>query len=195
VAAATHELTPIVVAGLAGLVAGALSMAVGEFVSVGSQRDTERADIAREKTELAAMPSRELEELVHIYIDKGLSPDLARQVAVELSAKDALAVHLAEELGITDHSRARPLLAAGSSALAFAIGAALPLVAVVAAPAAVRAHLTIGLSILALGGLGALGTELGGAPTQPAVTRVVLGGGVAMAITMGIGALVGQSLG
>ena len=195
VAAATHELGPIIVAGLAGLVAGALSMAVGEFVSVGSQLDTERADIARETKELAAMPSRELEELVHIYIDKGLTPDLARAVAVELTAKDALAVHLSEELGITDQTRARPFQAAASSSLAFALGSALPLIGVVVAPEGSRTYLTIGVSIGALGGLGALGAKLGGAPTLRAVTRVVVGGGAAMAITMAIGALVGHQLG
>ena len=141
------------------------------------------------------MPSRELEELVHIYIDKGLAPDLARQVAVALTAKDALAVHLSEELGITDQTRARPFQAAASSAIAFAIGGALPLVGVVLAPAALRAHLTIGVSIVALGSLGALGAKLGGAPMLPAVRRVVVGGGAAMAITMAIGALVGHQLG
>ena len=140
------------------------------------------------------MPSRELEELVQIYIDKGLGPDLARAVAEELTAKDALAVHVAEELGITDRTRARPFQAAASSALAFMVGAALPLLAAVVAPAAARAHLTIAVSMLALSGLGALGAKLGGAPTLPAVTRVVVGGAAAMAITMGIGALVGHAL-
>ncbi|MCA9519105.1 MAG: VIT1/CCC1 transporter family protein, partial [Myxococcales bacterium] len=120
---------------------GALSMAVGEVVSVGSQRDTELADIARERRELAAMPARELEELVQIYIDKGLTPALARQVAVELTEKDALAVHVAEELGITEQTRARPLQAGASSAAAFAVGAALPLAAVALAPAAWRVGL------------------------------------------------------
>lgn len=195
VAAAQPDLGPVVVAGLAGLVAGALSMGVGELVSVGSQRDTELSDIAREQHELETMPARELEELVHIYMDKGLAPDLARQVAVALTEKDALAVHLAEELGITDDTRARPFQAALSSATAFALGAALPLLAVVLAPTSVRAALTVAVSIAALGSLGALGARLGGAPTGRAVLRVVVGGAAAMAITMGIGALVGHQLG
>jgi len=195
VAAAQSEIGPVLVAGFAGLVAGALSMAVGELVSVGSQRDTEVADIAREKEELAATPERELDELTAIYAAKGLDAALAREVAVQLTAKDALAVHVAEELGITEESRARPLQAASSSAIAFALGAALPLVAVAIAPATLRVALTIGVSVAALGGLGAVGARLGGAPILPALARVMLGGAVAMALTMGIGALVGQSLG
>lgn len=195
VAAAQEALAPVLVAGFAGLVAGALSMAVGEVVSVGSQRDTELADIARERRELAAMPARELEELVQIYIDKGLTPALARQVAVELTEKDALAVHVAEELGITEQTRARPLQAGASSAAAFAVGAALPLAAVALAPAAWRVGLTLAVSVVALGALGAIGARLGGAPWPRAVARVVVGGAAAMGITMGIGALVGQSLG
>ena len=195
VAAASNELDPLIVAGLAGLVAGALSMAVGELVSVGSQRDTELADIALEKRELAATPERELAELEHIYVTKGLTPELAREVARELTAKDALAIHLSEELGITESNRARPFQAAFSSAAAFAVGAALPMLAVVLAPAALRSALTIAVSILALGALGALGARLGGAPQLRAILRVVVGGAVAMAITMGIGALVGQSVG
>jgi len=195
VAAAENELSALIVAGLAGLVAGALSMAVGEFVSVGSQSDTELADIALEKRELASAPERELHELEHIYITKGLSPDLAHQVAAELTAKDALAVHLSEELGITEVTRARPLQAASFSALAFALGAMLPFLAVIGAPARLRAGLTIVVSILALAVLGALGARLGGACWPRPVGRVVVGGAAAMAITMGIGALVGQSLG
>ncbi|MFO0744454.1 MAG: VIT family protein [Myxococcota bacterium] len=195
VAAAQSELGPVLVAGLAGLVAGALSMAVGELVSVGSQRDSEEADIAQERKELAAMPARELEELVQIYVSKGLTPDLARQVAIELTAKDALSVHLAEELGITDLNRARPLQAALSSAVSFALGAALPIVAVAVAPATLRSPFAIVVSIVALGSLGAVGAKLGGAGLLRPVARVVVGGAIAMAITMGIGALVGQSLG
>lgn len=195
VAAASNELDPLIVAGLAGLVAGALSMAVGELVSVGSQRDTELADIALEKRELAAVPERELSELEQIYVTKGLSPELARQVAHELTAKNALAVHLSEELGINESNRARPFQAALSSSAAFAVGAALPLIAVVVAPADWRSALTIAVSMLALGALGGLGAWLGGAPKLRAIARVVIGGAAAMAITMGIGALVGQSVG
>lgn len=195
VAAASNELDPLIVAGLAGLVAGALSMAVGELVSVGSQRDTELADIALEKRELATLPERELAELEDIYVAKGLSRDLAHEVARELTAKDALAVHLSEELGITESNRARPFQAALSSSAAFAVGAALPLLSVVLAPADLRSTLAIVVSMLALGSLGALGAWLGGAPILRAVLRVVVGGAAAMAITMGIGALVGQSIG
>lgn len=195
VAAASNELGPLIVAGLAGLVAGALSMAVGELVSVGSQRDTELADISLEKRELATVPERELSELEQIYVAKGLSAELARQVAHELTAKNALAVHLSEELGINESNRARPFQAALSSSSAFAVGAALPLVAVIVAPADWRSALTIAVSMLALGALGALGAWLGGAPKLRAIARVVIGGAVAMAITMGIGALVGQSVG
>lgn len=195
VAAASNELGPLIVAGLAGLVAGALSMAVGELVSVGSQRDTELADISLEKRELATVPERELSELEQIYVAKGLSAELAGQVAHELTAKNALAVHLSEELGINESNRARPFQAALSSSSAFAVGAALPLVAVIVAPADWRSALTIAVSMLALGALGALGAWLGGAPKLRAIARVVIGGAVAMAITMGIGALVGQSVG
>jgi len=195
VAAAQPELEPLLVAGLAGLVAGALSMAVGELVSVGSQKDTEESDIATEKRELETMPARELEELVNIYVNKGLAPPLAREVATQLTAKDALKVHLAEELGISESNRARPLQAALSSAAAFALGAALPVIAVVIAPASLRAILVIVVSMLALGALGWLGAYLGGASPLRPIARVLIGGAVAMAITMGIGALVGQSIG
>jgi len=195
VAAAQPELGPVLLAGLAGLVAGALSMAVGEFVSVGSQKDAEQSDIAAEKRELASMPARELEELVQIYIHKGLTAPLAREVATQLTAKDALKVHLAEELGISEHNAARPLQAALSSAAAFALGAALPLLAVVVAPEKLRATLVIVISMAALGGLGWLGAYLGGASPGRAMLRVLVGGAAAMALTMGIGALVGQSLG
>lgn len=195
VAAAQPELGPVLLAGLAGLVAGALSMAVGELVSVGSQKDAEESDIAVEKNELESMPARELEELVQIYVNKGLTPVLAREVATQLTAKDALKVHLAEELGITEGNRAKPLQAALSSAAAFALGAALPVLAVVVAPQSWRAALVIAVSMVALGGLGWLGAYLGGASTWRAMLRVLVGGAAAMALTMGIGALVGQSLG
>jgi len=195
VAAAQPELNPVLLAGFAGLIAGALSMAVGELVSVGSQKDAEQSDIAVEKRELESMPAHELEELVHIYIQKGLTPTLAREVATELTARDALKVHLAEELGITETNQAKPLQAALSSAAAFALGAALPVLALAFSPQSLRAALVIAVSMIALGGLGWLGAYLGGASTWRAMIRVLVGGAAAMALTMGIGALVGQSLG
>ena len=194
VAAAQSGTESIVVAGLAGLIAGALSMAVGEWVSVASQRDAEDADIRTEERELATMPARELDELTQIYIAKGLSPDLARQVAVELTAKDPLSVHLIEELGISPHTRARPFQAAASSAAAFTVGAALPLLAMIIVPSSARITVTAIVSVVALGGLGAMAAKLGGAPITRAVFRVVLSGIAAMAITLGIGALVGTNL-
>jgi len=195
IAAAQSEREPLLIAGLAGLVAGALSMAVGELVSVGSQKDAEESDIAKEKRELELMPARELEELVQIYVARGLTPELARQVATALSATDPLKVHLAEELGITDTNRARPLQAASSSAVAFSVGAGLPVLAVALAPAAARVGLVIAVSLGALASLGWLGAWLGGAPIVRPMLRVVVGGAAAMALTMGVGALVGQSLG
>lgn len=195
VAAASSERAPILTAGIAGLVAGALSMAVGELVSVGSQKDTEDADIARETHELATMPDHELQELTSIYVKKGLTPALAAEVAAQLTANDALGIHLAEELGITDRSRARPFQAAASSASSFAAGAALPLIAIATPPASLRIPLTMVVSVVALGALGAISAELGGAPKGKAAARVVFGGLIAMALTMGIGELVGTSVG
>lgn len=189
---ATREAT--LVAGIAGLLAGALSMAVGEWVSVGSQKDTEDADIARETEEHRVMPDHELDELTHIYVEKGLSPELARRVAEELTEKDALSVHLAEELGITEATRARPMQAGLASAASFASGAALPLVAVAFSSSAARIALVAGTSIVALGLLGAIGAHLGGSPKGRATLRVVLGGLFAMAITTGVGAWVGTAL-
>jgi VIT1/CCC1 family predicted Fe2+/Mn2+ transporter len=194
VAAASADPGALLVTGLAGLVAGALSMAVGELVSVASQRDTELADIAIEKRELQTMPQRELEELVSIYVDKGLTPTLAREVAVALTAKDALGTHMREELGITDETMARPVQAAVSSAISFSLGAAMPLITIVLVPHALRVALTIGVSVAALGGLGYLGATLGGARPLKPVLRVVIGGALAMAITMGIGSLVGAAV-
>ena len=146
------------VAGVAGLVAGALSMAVGEWVSVGSQKDTEDADIARETHEHATMPDHELDELTEIYEAKGLSRELAHKVALELSAKDALAVHLAEELGISEQTRARPFQAASTSAVSFALGAALPLAVAGLGTASTRAAGIVAVSVVALGALGADGS-------------------------------------
>jgi vacuolar iron transporter family protein len=194
VAAADTSRSVILTAGIAGLVAGALSMAVGEYVSVSSQRDTERADIAKERQELAATPERELAELTAIYRHKGLSPALARQVAEELSAGDVLKVHLAEELGITDESMARPLQAMVVSLVSFAIGGALPLGAMAAAPASVRAWVTVVVAMVALVLLGSIGARLGGAPRGRAALRVAIGGAAAMGLTTIVGKLFGAAV-
>ena len=184
----------ILTAGTAGLVAGALSMAVGEYVSVSSQRDTEQADIAKERLELAATPERELAELTAIYRHKGLSPPLARQVAEELSEGDVLRVHLSEELGITDETMARPVQAMLVSAVSFAIGAALPLSAMAAATASTRVWITVAVALVALVSLGAIGARLGGAPRGRAAIRVVVGGAAAMALTTLVGNLFGAAI-
>jgi VIT1/CCC1 family predicted Fe2+/Mn2+ transporter len=185
----------ILVAGTAGLVAGAASMAIGEYVSVSSQRDSEQADIKKEIWELENTPERELAELTGIYQSKGLSHDLAREVAIELTKHDALKTHLAEELGISAHNIARPVQAAFSTAVAFSVGAGIPLLASSLANDANRIWLTIVVVFVALLGLGASSASFGGAhPTRP-VLRIVFGGGVAMAFTMAIGSLFGATVG
>jgi VIT1/CCC1 family predicted Fe2+/Mn2+ transporter len=194
VAAAGSGRAAVVTAGVAGLAAGALSMAAGEYVSVSSQRDVEMADLARERRELAEDPDGELAELAGIYRGRGLSPDLAQRVAEELSAGDRLAAHARDELGFDDAYRARPVQALLASALAFGVGAAVPLVAVAAASASLRIGLTVAVTLAALALLGILGARLGGAPTRRAALRVLLGGALAMGATMGIGALVGTSI-
>jgi VIT1/CCC1 family predicted Fe2+/Mn2+ transporter/DNA-binding NarL/FixJ family response regulator len=181
----------VLTAGIAGLVAGALSMSAGEYVSVSSQRDAEQADIALEAIELLEDPDGELEELVEIYEARGLPRALAVEVAVTMTKQDALAAHARDELGLEEERRARPLQAAGASALAFAIGAVLPLLAVVAAPSSAQIWAVGAVTVVALAGLGALGARLGGAPVRPATLRVVTWGVVAMVATYGIGALVG----
>jgi len=194
VAAANASRSAILTVGLAGLVAGAASMALGEYISVSSQRDAEDANIAKEKWELANVPERELEELTAIYVHKGLNPDLARQVAEELTAGDALKIHLAEELGISEHSRAQPVEAMIGSAVAFAIGAAVPLIAVAISSTSNRIAVTIAIVVVALLGLGAAGARAGGAhPVRP-IVRVVIGGLIAMAFTKAIGKLFGTSI-
>ena len=194
VAAANASRSAILTVGLAGLVAGAASMALGEYISVSSQRDAEDANIAKEKWELANVPERELEELTAIYVHKGLNPDLARQVAEELTAGDALKIHLAEELGISEHSRAQPVEAMIGSAVAFAAGAAVPLLAVAVSSTSNRIAVTIAIVVVALLGLGAAGARAGGAhPVRP-IVRVVIGGLAAMAFTMAIGKLFGTSI-
>jgi VIT1/CCC1 family predicted Fe2+/Mn2+ transporter len=192
VAASGASRSAIVTAGVSGLVAGAGSMAAGEYVSVSSQRDTEEADLRLEASELAEDPEGELAELAGIYEARGLEPELAARVAAALSERDALSAHARDELGLPEDRRARPLQAAGASALSFATGAILPLLAIGLFGASVRVVACVFVTILALGGLGALGARLGGAPELPALLRVVFWGVVAMGATAAIGALIGS---
>ena len=194
VAAAGASGSAILTAGIAGLVAGALSMAAGEYVSVSSQRDSERADLQLERRELKQDPEGELLELVEIYEGRGVPRELAQEVAAALSANDALAAHARDELGFDQARRAQPFQAAWTSALSFAIGAALPVIAVAAAPAGVRVVTCVAVTTVALGLLGLTGARLGGGPGLPATARVVSWGLVAMAVTAGIGALVGAAV-
>jgi len=191
VAAAQPDRASVVVAALAGLVAGALSMAAGEYVSVSSQSDTEAADLAREQMELATQPEHELAELTSIYVSRGLSPALATQVAVELTAHDALGAHARDELGIHDLTRARPVQAALASAAAFAVGAGLPVLFVFVASADILTPVVFGSTMVALGGLGMLAAHLGGAPLWRGAARVTFWGAIAMVSTALIGKLVG----
>lgn len=186
---ATH--TAVLVAGVAGLVAGAMSMAAGEYVSVSSQSDTEQADIGRERKELAANEPYERKELAAIYINRGLDVNLANQVAEQLMAKDALAAHARDELGISETISARPIQAALTSAATFSVGAALPLLVVIIAPAARLGMLVAGTSLLFLALLGGLAAYTGGARILIGIVRVTFWGALAMAITAGIGALFG----
>jgi VIT1/CCC1 family predicted Fe2+/Mn2+ transporter len=192
VAASGASATAIVTAGIAGLVAGALSMAAGEYVSVSSQRDAEEADLRLEERELLSDPSGELRELAAIYEERGLPPKLAGEVAAALSRRGALQAHARDELGLDEARLARPLQAAWTSALAFSAGAALPLLAVAVTPAAAREATVVVVTLIALGVLGDLGARLGGAPRLRATVRIVVWGAVAMGITAGIGALVGS---
>jgi VIT1/CCC1 family predicted Fe2+/Mn2+ transporter len=182
----------IVTAGIAGLVAGALSMAAGEYVSVSSQRDAEEADLRLEERELSSDPPGELRELAEIYERRGLARELAREVALALSSSGALAAHARDELGLDEERMARPFQAAWTSALSFSTGAALPLLAVAAAPASARIWVTVAVTLIALGLLGDAGARLGGAPRGRAAVRVIVWGAIAMAVTAGIGALVGS---
>jgi VIT1/CCC1 family predicted Fe2+/Mn2+ transporter len=191
VAAASASRDAILTAGVAGLVAGAASMGLGEYVSVSSQRDSELADIRKETWELENQPEHELLELQEMFEAKGLSEGLAAQVAVELTQKDALKVHLEEELGITPHNRAQPVQAAASSATAFAVGASLPLLAVVVASETLRIWATLSLVLVALVCLGYFGARFGGARAKRPIARVVIGGMIAIAFTMSIGWLFG----
>ena len=191
VAAADATRSTIITAGVAGLVAGAASMAIGEYVSVSSQRDAEQADIAKETWELEHTPEHELDELTAIYKGKGLTQELARAVAVQLTKEDALKVHMAEELGITHLTLARPVQASVSSAGSFSVGAAIPLIAVALASSSQRIATTIVVAVLALVALGISSAKAGGAHPLRPTFRVVFGGLVAMAFTMAIGRLVG----
>ena len=193
VAASGASGAAIVTAGSAGLVAGALSMAAGEYVSVSSQRDAEQADLRLEERELRRDPRGELRELAGVYEQRGLPPALANDVAVALSRRGALAAHARDELGLDEDRLARPFQAAWTSALSFATGATLPLLAVVVVPAGARVAVTVAVTLIALASLGDLGARLGGAPPVRAAIRVLAWGSVAMAITAGIGALVGAA--
>ncbi|HVV65300.1 MAG TPA: VIT family protein, partial [Rhizomicrobium sp.] len=179
------------IAGVAGLVAGAMSMAAGEYVSVSSQSDTERADLSRERKELAARPDFELEEFADIYVKRGVEKSLARQVARQLMAKDALAAHARDELGISEIAAARPVQAALASAATFSAGAAMPLLLVVASPADALVPVVSVASLLFLALLGAIAARAGGAEVWRATARVTFWGALAMAITAGIGRLFG----
>ncbi len=191
VAAAHATDHDILVAGVAGLVAGAMSMAAGEYVSVSSQADTEQADLARERKELTTDQSAELAELTAIYVKRGLDPSLAKQVADQLTARDALAAHARDELGITDSLSARPVQAALASAGTFAVGAALPLLTVVITPGAYLIPFVAGSSLMFLAILGGLAAFAGGASPTRGAARVTFWGALAMALTAGVGALFG----
>ena len=194
VAASAAGSSAILIAGVAGLVAGAMSMAAGEYVSVSSQADTEQADLARERLELDGQPDLEREELAQLYTRRGVEIDLARQVAVQLMQKDALEAHAREELGISEITTARPIVAALTSALTFAVGAIMPLAMVWVAPPNQLVMLVSVASLMFLALLGAIGAKAGGANVLRATVRVTFWGAFAMALTAGIGALVGTAV-
>jgi VIT1/CCC1 family predicted Fe2+/Mn2+ transporter len=194
VAAASASKQAILIAGVAGLVAGSMSMAVGEYVSVSAQRDSEQADIELEQRELANEPRAELNELAMIYVKRGLEKELAMKVAQQLSARDRLGSHLRDELGIETESLARPLQAAWISATSFATFAAVPIAALLIAPPSWAIPAISVLSLVSLAALGAFGAYLGGAPLGRAALRVTIGGALAMAVTAAIGRLLGVSV-
>ena len=195
VAASSAPKAAILIAGGAGLVAGAMSMAVGEYVSVSSQRDAEQADIGLETLELATEPEAELQELSMIYVKRGLEPDLAMKVAEQLSTHDRLGAHMRDELGIDQASLASPLQAAWISAASFASFAIVPIVALLVASAAWRIPMIAVFSLASLAALGAFGGHLGGAPLGRAALRVTIGGALAMSVTAVIGRILGVSVG
>lgn len=194
VAAASAATSDVLVAGIAGLVAGAMSMAAGEYVSVSSQADTENADLERERAEQTNQPEFELDELTQIYVSRGVEPELARQVAAQMMAKDALATHLRDELGISEITTARPIQAALTSAATFSVGAAMPLAMVLVSPADLLPWTVSIASLLFLALLGAIGAYAGGATVWRATLCVTFWGALAMALTAGIGALVGTAV-
>ncbi|MFB2765636.1 VIT family protein [Marinobacter shengliensis] len=194
VAAAGADSKAVLVAGVAGLVAGAMSMAAGEYVSVSSQSDTERADLARESGELVSEPEQEQAELAEIYVRRGLDPELASTVAIQLMKHDALGAHARDELGISEVSTARPIQAAFASAGTFSVGAALPLLIVLLLPSHLLMWAVPSSSLLFLALLGSLAARTGGAPVLVAASRVTFWGALAMALTAGIGALFGVTI-
>ncbi|CRI65404.1 conserved hypothetical protein; putative membrane protein [Thiocapsa sp. KS1] len=194
VAAANASHDNLLLTGVAGLVAGAMSMAAGEYVSVHSQADTENADLARERTELEQDPSAERRELAAIYVARGLEPDLAKQVAAQLMAHDALAAHARDELGISANFSARPIQAALASAASFAVGAALPLAVTALAPEQALIPWVSGASLASLAVLGAIAARVGGAGILVGAWRVTFWGALAMVVTAGVGALFGGAV-
>jgi vacuolar iron transporter family protein len=195
VAAAQAARPDVLIAGVAGLVAGALSMAAGEYVSVSSQADTEQADLKREKHELATEPQAEEDELTGIYVRRGLAPELARTVAQQLTAKGALAAHARDELGLTEELAARPLQAAFASAATFAVGAGVPIATILIAPSTALVLAVFVVSLLCLVALGATAARIGGAPMLVGATRVTVWGVLAMAATAAVGRLFGTTVG
>jgi vacuolar iron transporter family protein len=194
VAAAESSRAAILIAGIAGLTAGSLAMAAGEYVSVSSQRDTERADLERERAELAASPEAERQELAGIYRKRGLSAELAEKVADELSQLDRLAIHARDELGVDINALANPVQASVVSALSFVCGAIVPIVVVLVSSASLRVPAVMTTTLAGLVALGALGARLGGAPQRRAALRVLVGGALALLISLGIGRLTGSAL-
>ncbi|MEQ7126400.1 VIT family protein [Actinopolymorpha sp. B11F2] len=194
VAAATNDLGTIFIAGIAGLLAGAFSMAAGEYVSVSTQRDSEQALLDKERLELAELPDTELDELAGLYEAKGISPDLARQVAVELTKHDALRAHAEAELGIDPDDLTSPWQAAIASFAAFTVGALLPMLAIGVPPTSARVPICFVAVVLALALTGTLSARLGGAPAPRAAVRTVTGGALAMAVTYAVGHLVGVTI-
>jgi VIT1/CCC1 family predicted Fe2+/Mn2+ transporter len=194
VAAAHAQHGEVLLAGVAGLAAGAMSMAAGEYVSVSSQADTEAADLTRERTELKTQNRAEHEELAAIYVERGLTPELARQVTEQLMAKDALAAHARDELGISESVAARPVQAAMASAASFTIGAALPLIVVALSPVSLVIPIVAVASLAFLALLGALAARTGGAPATMAAVRVTFWGALALLITAAVGRLFGAAV-
>ena len=193
VAGATTSTPALLAAGVAGVVGGAISMALGEYVSVSSQSDSQRALIEKERAELAADPAGELDELTSLYRDRGLTPDTARRVAVELTERDALGAHLEAELGLTQDAVVSPLAAAGASALAFVVGAVLPLLAILLPPPGIRVPVTFVVVLLALAATGYLSARIGGSPVLRPMLRIIIGGAIALSATFLIGSLLGTT--